>query len=218
MFYGHEDRIIFKENTDMKILKNIILVSAVFLLAAVSADAQVGKRWYINAGWQFNATPGNGWSETAQGWGGYAEGGYYLMPRVAVGLFASYNTNNDYIGRDTYYFEGGAVNTDMFHSMYQLPFGATFRYRFTWSKFEPYIEAKAGANYSSQYAYFSSMAVYDKNWGFYASPEVGFTWHPFSRSNFGFQFALYYSYATNRSDAFDICGINNCGFKLGLSF
>lgn len=218
MFYGHEDRIIFKENTDMKILKNIILVSAVFLLAAVSADAQVGKRWYINAGWQFNATPGNGWSETAQGWGGYAEGGYYLMPRVAVGLFASYNTNNDYIGRDTYYFEGGAVNTDMFHSMYQLPFGATFRYRFTWSKFEPYIEAKAGANYSSQYAYFSSMAVYDKNWGFYASPEVGFTWHPFNRSNFGFQFALYYSYATNRSDAFDICGINNCGFKLGLSF
>ena len=218
MFYGHEDRIIFKENTDMKILKNIILVSAVFLLAAVSADAQVGKRWYINAGWQFNATPGNGWSETAQGWGGYAEGGYYLMPRVAVGLFASYNTNNDYIGRDTYYFEGGAVNTDMFHSMYQLPFGATFRYRFAWSKFEPYIEAKAGANYSSQYAYFSSMAVYDKNWGFYASPEVGFTWHPFNRSNFGFQFALYYSYATNRSDAFDICGINNCGFKLGLSF
>lgn len=202
----------------MKILKNIILVSAVFLLAAVSADAQVGKRWYINAGWQFNATPGNGWSETAQGWGGYAEGGYYLMPRVAFGLFASYNTNNDYIGRDTYYFEGGAVNTDMFHSMYQLPFGATFRYRFTWSKFEPYIEAKAGANYSSQYAYFSSMAVYDKNWGFYASPEVGFTWHPFNRSNFGFQFALYYSYATNRSDAFDICGINNCGFKLGLSF
>ena len=202
----------------MKILKNIILVSAVFLLAAVSADAQVGKRWYINAGWQFNATPGNGWSETAQGWGGYAEGGYYLMPRVAVGLFASYNTNNDYNGRDTYYFEGGAVNTDMFHSMYQLPFGATFRYRFTWSKFEPYIEAKAGANYSSQYAYFSSMAVYDKNWGFYASPEVGFTWHPFNRSNFGFQFALYYSYATNRSDAFDICGINNCGFKLGLSF
>ena len=200
----------------MKILKNIILVSAVFLLAAVSADAQVGKRWYINAGWQFNATPGNGWSETAQGWGGYAEGG--LMTRLAVGLFPSYNTNNDYRCRDTYYFEGGAVNTDMFHSMYQLPFGAKFRYRFTWSKFEPYIEAKAGANYSSQYAYFSSMAVYDKNWGFYASPEVGFTWHPFNRSNFGFQFALYYSYATNRSDAFDICGINNCGFKLGLSF
>lgn len=199
-------------------VKFILTAAALLVLAAVSADAQVGKRWYINAGWQFNATPGNGYSECAQGWGGYAEGGYYLMPRVAAGLFASYNTNNEYVGRQTYFFDGGAVNTDLYRSLFQLPFGAALRYRFTWSKFEPYVEARLGANYASQHTYFSSMAVYDRNWGFYASPEAGFTWHPFNRSNFGFQFAVYYSYATNRSDAFGINGISNCGFKLGLSF
>lgn len=202
----------------MKTLRNIILAAALLVAAAVTADAQVGKRWYINAGWQFNATPGNVFSDSAQGWGAYAEGGYYLMPRIAVGLFASYGTNNEYVGRQTYYLDGGAINTDMYHSLYQVPFGATLRYRFTWTRFEPYVEAKLGANYADQYTYFGSMAAYDKNWGFYASPEIGFTWHPFNRSNFGFQLALYYSYATNRSDAFGINGINNCGFKLGLSF
>ena len=55
-------------------VKFILTAAALLVLAAVSADAQVGKRWYINAGWQFNATPGNGYSECTQGWGGYAEG------------------------------------------------------------------------------------------------------------------------------------------------
>ena len=202
----------------MKKLSIMILLATVCALVAPSAGAQVGKRWYINAGWQFNATPGNPYSESAQGWGAYAEGGYYFLPRIAVGLFASYNTNNEYVPRQTYVFDGGALNTDMYHSLYQIPFGAALRYRFTWTKFEPYVEAKLGANYADQYSWFASAVVYDKNWGFYASPEVGFTWHPFNRTNFGFQFALYYSYATNRSAAFGVDGINNCGFKLGLSF
>ena len=202
----------------MKMLNNIILAAAVLFTAAVTADAQVGKRWYVNAGWQFNATPGSPYAESAQGWGAYAEGGYYLMPRIAVGLFVSYGTNNEYIGRQTYYFDGGATNTDMYHSLFQLPFGATFRYRFTWTKFEPYVEARLGANYANQYNYFGPMAAYDSNWGFYASPEAGFTWHPFNKSNFGFQFAVYYSYATNRSASFNINGINNCGFKIGIAF
>ena len=37
----------------------ILLAAAVSMAAALPSDAQVGKRWYINAGWQFNATPGN---------------------------------------------------------------------------------------------------------------------------------------------------------------
>ena len=202
----------------MQIIRNIIIAAAAFVLTAAAADAQVGKRWYIDAGWQFNATVQNNFSESAQGLGAYLESGYYLLPRIAVGAFVSYNTNNQYFARETYYFDDGALNTDKFHSLYQVPFGATVRYRFTWSKFQPYVEAKVGANYADLNTYFASYAAYAKTWGFYASPEVGFTWHPFSRTNFGFQFALYYSYATNRSEYFNMNGINNCGFKLGLSF
>ena len=56
------------------------------------------------------------------------------------------------------------------------------------------------------------------NWGFYVSPEVGFNWFPFQSTDFGFQLAAYYSYATNRNKAYGMDGINNLGFKLGIAF
>ena len=48
-----------------KIMICTLLVAAMSLAATVRSDAQVGKRWYINAGWQFNATPGNEYAEAA---------------------------------------------------------------------------------------------------------------------------------------------------------
>ena len=106
----------------------------------------------------------------------------------------------------------------MYHSLFQIPFGATLRYRFTWHKVQPYVEAKLGANYAREYQLYSTAGTFDGQWGFYASPEVGVTIHPFNKSNIGLQIAAYYSYATNRSEAYGMDGINNAGFKLGISF
>ena len=173
-------------------VRYILIMAAVAVMAATVAQAQPGRRFYVDAGWQFNATPGNSFASSANGWGAYVEGGYYVLPRIAVGVFGSFNTNNDYVPRMTYFGEdGSALTSDMVNSIYQIPFGATLRYR---------------------------LAFKDSQWGFYVSPEIGFTWHPFHKSNFGFQLAVYYSYATNRSRAFGIDGINNVGFKLGVSF
>ena len=36
--------------------------------------------------------------------------------------------------------------------------------------------------------------------------------------DFGFHLALYYSYSTNKSSEYDMHGINNLGFKLGIAF
>ena len=43
----------------------------------------------MNGGWQFNGTPGNTFAESAQGYGAYIEGGYYLTPMFAIGGFAN---------------------------------------------------------------------------------------------------------------------------------
>ncbi len=194
-------------------------MAVVAMLAAVSMDAQVGRRYYVDAGWQFNGAFSNGFSKNASGWGGYIEGGYYFLPRVAAGVFASFNTNNEYFPKRTYDAGNGtAVTTDMYHSLYQIPFGATLRYRFLWKKVQPYVEAKIGANYAREYQLYSIYGAHDSQWGFYASPEIGVTFHPFNKSNIGLQIAGYYSYATNRSRAFGIDGLNNAGFKLGISF
>ena len=202
-----------------RIIGNILAAAVLCVVLASSADAQPGRRYYIDAGWQFNGTVSNEFVSNASGWGAYAEGGYYILPRIAVGAFVSYNTNNEYIPRHTVVNpDGSALTTDACNSLFQVPFGATLRYRLGWKEFQPYAEAKIGADYARAYTYFPNAGFRDTQWGFYASPEIGFTWHPFYKSNFGFQFAVYYSYSTNRSEAFGLDGINNLGFKLGVSF
>ena len=64
----------------------------------------------------------------------------------------------------------------------------------------------------------STFVSQTDNWGFYVSPEIGFTWFPFDATDFGFQLAVYYSYATNQNKSLNMNGINNLGFKLGVAF
>lgn len=203
----------------MKKILYIIAASAAMLVAAVQADAQMGKPYYINGGWQFNGTLANDFAESAQGYGAYMEGGYYITPMFALGGFASFSTNNEYVPKETYIFsDNSALTTDLNRSIYQVPFGATMRYRFLRSMFQPYVEAKLGAEYSTQNTYMSTFVNQHDNWGFYVSPEVGLTFFPFPQTDFGFQMAVYYSYATNRNKALDLTGLNNLGFKLGIAF
>lgn len=203
----------------MKRIIYILAAAAAFAFTAAEADAQMGKRDYINGGWQFNGTIANSFVQNGQGYGAYIEGGYYLTPMFAIGGFASFNTNNDYIPKQTYTFsDGSALTTDLDRSVYQVPFGSTFRVRFLRSELQPYVEAKVGTEYSVQSTYMSTFVNRHDNWGFYISPEVGLTFFPFHKTDFGFQVAAYYSYSTNNNKSYDIKGLNNVGFKLGIAF
>jgi hypothetical protein len=147
------------------------------------------------------------------------EMGCYLTPMLAIGGFASFNTNDEYIPKQTYVFsDRSALTTDLVRSIYQVPFGTTVRYRFMRSEVQPYVEAKIGTQYSTQSTYMSSFVNRHDNWGFYISPEIGVTVFPFETTDVGFQVAAYYSYATNENKSYDIKGINNLGFKLGIAF
>lgn len=203
----------------MKRILYILAASLALVLFAGEANAQMGKRYYVNGGWQFNGTPGNTFVESAQGYGAYLEGGYYLTPMFAIGGFASFNTNNEYHPKETYTFaDKSALTTDLDRSLYQVPFGGTMRLRFLRGMFQPYVEAKIGTEYSTQSTYMSTFVSRQDNWGFYVSPEIGMTFFPFEKTDFGFQVAVYYSYATNRNKALDLTGLNNLGFKLGIAF
>ena len=196
-----------------------MLAAAAVAIAASEASAQMGKREYINAGWQFNGTVGNDFVQSAQGYGAYFEGGYYLTPMFAIGGFASFNTNNDYIPKQTYTFDDqSALTTDVDRSIYQVPFGVSMRTRFMRNEFQPYLGTKIGPEYSTQSTYMSTFVNRHDNWGFYLSTELGFVYYPFDATDFGFQFAAFYSFCTNRNKDYDIKGINNLGFKLGIAF
>ena len=136
-----------------------------------------------------------------------------------MGGFAAFSTNNEYYPTQTYTFsDKSALTTDLDKSIYQVPFGSTMRVRFLRGMFQPYLEAKIGTEYSTQSTYMSTYVSRQDNWGFYVSPEVGMTFFPFESTDFGFQIAAYYSYATNRNKTVNINGINNVGFRLGIAF
>ena len=42
-----------------RIIGNILAAAVLCIVLASSADAQPGRRYYIDAGWQFNGTVGN---------------------------------------------------------------------------------------------------------------------------------------------------------------
>ena len=95
------------------------------------------------------------------------------------------------------------------------------RYRFLPDAIvKPYIALKLGTEYSKVATYYNSFTTLDKSWGFYLCPEVGTTIYFTSSQSVGLHLALYYNYATNKSDVlvYHLKGINNTGFRLGLSF
>ena len=209
----------------MKTIKNIGLklavIMAVFMAVPAVGQAQV-KKGYANVDWQFNVPLSNKFASTASGWGMNFEAGYFITDNIGVGLFLAYSTNNEYFGQKTLNIsETAAMTTDQQHSLFQLPFGASSRYRFVPERqFIPYLSLKLGPEYSEMSSYYNVYKSHDYDWGFYISPEVGITMYPTQDKSVGFHVALYYSYATNKGNVltYSLDGLNNFGFRLGLAF
>lgn len=209
----------------MKTIKRISIrlmaIAAVAICFALPANAQINPNLYFNVDWQFNAPLKNHFSDKASGWGMNFEGGYYVAPKFGVGLFLNYHTNNEYIPRETFMIsQTGTLTTDQQHTIFQLPFGANLKYRFTTSMVQPYIAVKLGANYSKMSSSFTWLRETDDNWGFYVSPEIGLNIYPFANNGLGFHIAAFYSYSTNKGSVlhYDIDKLNNAGFRLGIAF
>ena len=206
----------------MKTIKKIIL-GAIVLMAAIypsESKAQASLNSYFNVDWQFNIPLGNNFSNGASGWGMNFEGGYYITQDVAIGAFINFHTNNEYFPRQTISLsETLSMSSRQQHQMFTLPFGISARYRFIESDFQPYVGMKLGMCYSEFNNYYYIFEKSQDRWGFYMSPEVGFNYYPWA-NGIGFHMALYYSFATNKSNimSYKQSTLNNIGFRLGIAF
>lgn len=205
-------------------IKNIMIM-AVCLLFATQVKVR-GQYAYDNVhfsiGWQAGTPFGTDYADNFNGWGMNFEVNYDLNSRLSVGGFFNFNTNHNYIERQTIILSGTeALTTDQLRSLYQLPFGLGTYYKL-WDNryFQPYLGAKIGASYAKATTYYGTGGVYDKQWGFYVSPELGIKVYPFRNERFGLHVAGYYSYSTNKLQTLtaDINGLNNAGFRIGLLF
>ncbi len=197
-------------------------LAALLLFAAPTGSAQVLPNTYFNVDWQLGIPLSNDFAEDTSGWGMNLEGGYFLTDAITIGAFLNYQTNFESFGRSTLQLNNGsALTTSQKHAVFQLPFGVTARYNWlTDDLFQPYVGMKLGAAWTQFSSYYYIYKQYTEAWGFYLSPEVGVSIFPRPDMRFGFHAALYFSYATNSSDllTYQIDGLTNLGFRVGISF
>ena len=214
----------------MKTIRNYIASSLkaatimACMLTGMNLHAQEASQRKIHAtiDWQMNAPVSTDFADKISGWGMNFEGTYDITPQLAVGGCISFQTNHSYIDRQTISLSPTeSLTTDQQRSAFQLPFGATAAYSFNKeAHVRPYIGAKLGAMFARNTTYFGTGGLYDKSWGFYASPEIGLKIYPTRQKNWGFHIAGYYSFATNKTETLtgDIDGQSNVGFRLGITF
>ena len=199
----------------------VLAAVALTLVFALPAKAQLTDNGYANIDWQYNFPLSNNFADKSSGWGMNFEGGYFLSDNFALGGFLAYHSNNEYVGRQTLPVgEGGSLNTDQQHTVFQLPFGLASRY--VWNRggsFQPYFGVKVGAQYAQLKSTFNAFAAKDNTWGFYASPELGFNVYPWAYGP-GLHFAAYYSYGSNKGDVltYSVDGLSNFGLRVGIAF
>ena len=202
-------------------LKTIFILGCL-VVGIHTVQAQVFPRSYINVDWQLNVPIHTDFADNTSGWGMNFEGGYFLTSNYSIGAFIGYHTNFENIPRQTLSFDDGtALTATQKHALYQLPFGVTSRY--TWRKkcvFQPYAGLKLGANYAEMSSYYYIIKQYSDTWGFYLSPEVGFTVFPDPSYRMGIHMAMYFAAATNSGSVLGYRMENPCqfGLRFGVSF
>ncbi len=206
----------------MKRLRTIAALVALILSTSFPMRAQVLENTYFTIDWQVGIPVGTSFADKASGWGMNFEGGYYILPQLAIGGFLNYQTNLRKVGRETLALSPNtALTTKQKHAVFQIPFGVTSRWLFlTKGIAQPYVGLKLGPNYSQFSSYYYIVQRSVDRWGFYLSPEVGVNLYPNPQRRYGFHVAAYYSYATNRGDlmVYHIDGLNNFGFRFGVVF
>ena len=203
-----------------KILGIIMLLCAAIM--PCTAHAQLYKSTYYNIDWQLNTPVFTDYANVTSGWGMNFEGGYYVSSKIAVGLYGSFHTNNEYVETQVLQLNSSSsLYTDQVQSIFQIPFGALIKYRFVEdSMFEPYVTAKLGTNYVRMSSINNVLDFYSDSWGFNAQPEVGVSIFPSAHNRTGIHLALYYSYSTNQNQClvYNLNGLNNVGFNIGITF
>jgi len=201
--------------------KSFILIFGA-LLAISTAKAQHPDypfRYMIGFSWDVNVPINNSFVSKTSLEGFEFDYRHQLKENLTAGFEVSFNGFYQYVPRQTYHIQNGAVTTDLYTYIYTLPMAVNIHHYFDAGKHvKPYAGLAIGANYSEQKIYYNTYVSQDENWGFLIRPEIGAIVKPDPHSGFGILLGARYSYATNKQSTFKIDGLSNLGFQLGFVF
>lgn len=143
------------------------------------------------------------------------DGQYFVTDNVSVGGEFQWISYYQYKPRATYERPQGAVTSDIYNYIYQVPLMVTARYHFTGNeRILPYMGISAGAMASETSTYFSVYEINDNRWGFASRARLG-TCVAISPS-FLLDLNAHYSFASNGAPEFGYHYMSAFGFEAGF--
>jgi hypothetical protein len=143
----------------------------------------------------------------------------YINNRFGVGLEGMYTTLDEYVPRQTYYYDGGAITTDIFNYLYYFTIGAQGQYYFLEAgKLQPYAAMGIGITFTEYKLFYNIYSDSDSRNSLYLRPELGVNYRFKEYGGWGLKSTIGYEYATNKSEYFDIRNFSAINFQFGVVF
>ncbi len=143
---------------------------------------------------------------------------YFIIDNVSVGLNLSYNNYNHKVGQRIYRpNENTAINAAQYRYAQTFPIKAQAKYYMNpFGSVQLYSGLGIGALSAGQHIIIQDIDVWDNNWGFLLSPEIG-ALIPFGADNFwGANVTAGYNWSTNKTDIGGIKFNNRQSFYINV--
>jgi hypothetical protein len=133
------------------------------------------------------------------------------------GLDVSYTTPTGYVPRQTYYYPGGAITTDVYNYMYYLTASASVQYFYkpSW-RFTPYALLAAGAAYTEYTLFYNVYRESEDKVSPVLRPEAGLLFRFREYGSLGLKTAVAFEYAWNRNKQYEVDNFYGAIFQIGI--
>ncbi len=203
-------------------MKKIVYI-LLFSLVSLGASAQNVKQYY-SLSWAFAFPVGDMHNFVSRpGWvGGAFDGQVYFTDNLSFGFNIMWNNYQQTKDRATTVIQPGLVVTaNSYRYAHAIPVkvGAYYNFLPDYS-IQPYAGLGMGVNYTSEHVVVQDVDVYNTNWGFLLSPEVGAYFMMGPDKNWGFKLGCAYNFSTNSFNFFntDYKLIQNLMLTAGVTF
>jgi hypothetical protein len=200
-------------------MMNRLLLSVALLMIGYGASAQMHTGSF-SAGWMMT-TPlsDKEFVDEASPRGFRVNYVKFMDDHLAFGADVSYTTLDSYVPRRTYYYDGGAITTDVYNYMYYLTLGAQAQYYFLPDKrVNPFASVSSGIAFTQYKIFYNVYSNDASETSFFVRPEAGVAFLLNERKTLGLKTTFGYEMATNKSKDFDVKNFSALNFQIGVIF
>jgi hypothetical protein len=141
----------------------------------------------------------------------------FINEHFGAGIEGGFNVLDDYVPRQTYYYPGGAITTDIFNYMYNYTLTVNGQYYFKKSGlFVPYAALHAGVIFTEYTLFYNAYSETESKAGIAMRPELGALYRFQTYGALGLKAAIGYEYAANKSESYGIDNFSGLNVQIGI--